>query len=109
MANKEKNVAPALSKHSNSNVVATTSANNNSGEGLGCFGVLVYLFLSAVLTPLGALAIAYFVFRGKEKQKWETSKTIFFIQIILIVVWIGFWFLMLAGLMQAFAPHNIAR
>ncbi len=46
-------------------------------NGLGAVGVILFIILSFIISPFGALILAYFLFKGKEERKWKTSVAIF--------------------------------
>ncbi len=64
-------------------------------EGFNTIGAILFIILSFITTPLGGLAIAYFVFRGKEDLKWQQAKKILIVESILLAVCCVLYFMLL--------------
>lgn len=64
-------------------------------KGLGLIGGLLFVLLSFLITPFGALVVYLLMFKGKDDQKWKTTKKLFWSlvgsSLLILLAFLVFW------------------
>ena len=67
----------------------------NQKQGLDFWEGLSFILLSLLITPFGSLAIFLLLFRKKDKQKWETTKKLFWSlvgsSLLILLAFLVYW------------------